>query len=83
MKNKILFGINSTVLVTAVISLFLPIDCTYIYGINLVLGILSLFFLFVTFFVKREKQFLILFFFNYHLFLFGMYLLHATIVLIE
>ena len=34
MKNKILCGINSTLCVTVVISLFLPIDCTYIYGIN-------------------------------------------------
>lgn len=60
MKNKILCGINSTLCVTVVISLFLPIDCTYIYGINLVLGILSLIFFLITFFAKRERQFLIL-----------------------
>ena len=62
MKNKILVVINSTLFVTVLISIFLPIDTICIYGINLLLGILSLIFFLVTFFIKKEKQFLILFF---------------------
>ncbi|AEB15460.1 hypothetical protein [Treponema succinifaciens] len=61
MKKKIFLGINTFLLVTVLISLFLPIDSLYIYAINIGLGILSLFFIFATFFIKREKQFLFLF----------------------
>lgn len=61
MKKKIFLGINTFLLVTVLISLFLPIDSLYIYAINIGLGILSFFFIFATFFIKREKQFLFLF----------------------
>ena len=62
MKNKILFCINSTLFVSVLTSIFLPIDTIYIYAINLLLAILSLIYFLVTFFVKKEKLFLILFF---------------------
>lgn len=70
MKNKIIFGINSTLLATVLTSLFLPIDSTYIYGINLGLGILSFIFILATFFAKRERQFIVLSFFQLLLLLF-------------
>ncbi len=83
MKNKIIFGINSTLLATVLTSLFLPIDSTYIYGINLGLGILSFIFILATFFAKRERQFIVLSFFQLLLLLFGMCLLNVATALTE
>lgn len=60
MKNKILFGICTVLLVFILTSFFLPIDATYIYAINFLLGFLSFALIFVTFFVKKEIRFLIL-----------------------
>lgn len=76
MKNKILFGGNSFFLLAVLASLFLPIDGLYIYAINLGLGILSFIFILVTFFVKRERRFIFLSFFQLAL-LFVWYVLIA------
>lgn len=70
MKNKILFGVNSFFLAAVLASLFMPIDGKYVYVINLGLGILSFIFILVTFFVKREKQFIFLSLFQLALLLF-------------
>lgn len=70
MKNNILFGVNSFFLVAILASLFLPIDGKYMYVINLGLGILPFIFFLVTFFIKREKQFIFLSLFQLALLLF-------------
>ena len=69
-KTKILFGVNSFFLATVLVSLFMPIDGKYVYVINLGLGVLSFIFILVTFFVKREKQFIFLSLFQLALLLF-------------